>query len=336
MAGTNEFLPFATDVAANVIDQATYAALATRSAGFSSGVAQSDQLNKVWRQSSVMASVLAQFVVDLSGNDVLDDGTASTIVANLKAAVSAQSTAVVGSIRNAGMNVTTASATATFTADQLVVKSALSGMGYVLSAVSLPINIAAVGAGGMDIGLAPASGFVALYAIYNPTSGTSAMLGVNATSVVAPEVYGGVNMPNGYTASALVSVAPTNPSRQFAQHSLSGRHVTTPPITVLVATTTQETYTSFPVSAGVPKNGKSVDLGLSISNNTQGASMTLSVAADAAGSGFVTASAYLATANTGVPASGRVYLNTPQTLYNRRDNNIGAPTYNVLTTGYDF
>lgn len=83
---TNDFLPFGGGATANVIDQATYAALADRLSGFQSGVAKSEQLNKVWRQSSIMAAVLAQFIVDLTGQDAIDDGTIDALLVNLKAA----------------------------------------------------------------------------------------------------------------------------------------------------------------------------------------------------------------------------------------------------------
>ena len=48
----NEILPFGLGAESNVMTQAGYEALAARSGGFSSGVAKSEQLNKVWRQSS--------------------------------------------------------------------------------------------------------------------------------------------------------------------------------------------------------------------------------------------------------------------------------------------
>jgi len=85
----NDFLVFGGGAGANVISQVTYSGLAARTAGFSSGVAQSAQLNKVWRQSSIMSAVLAQFISDRTGLDVLDDGTTATILANLKAAAAA-------------------------------------------------------------------------------------------------------------------------------------------------------------------------------------------------------------------------------------------------------
>lgn len=85
---TNDFLPFAGGAGSNVLTQAAYAALAARTAGFSAGVAKSAELNKVWRQASIMSAALAQLIVDNTGADVVDDGTITTILGNLKTAVS--------------------------------------------------------------------------------------------------------------------------------------------------------------------------------------------------------------------------------------------------------
>ncbi len=88
MAGTNDFLPFAVGVGANVVDQATWAAAAALLAnGFQSGIAQSAYLNKAWRQSSTIAAAVAQFIADQSGDNVLDNGDVDTIVASLEQAV---------------------------------------------------------------------------------------------------------------------------------------------------------------------------------------------------------------------------------------------------------
>lgn len=84
----NQFKPFAVGSGANVLSQTEYEALTGILAnGFSSGTAVSAQLNKVWRQSSIMAAVLAQFIVDESGQDAQDDGTTATLLANLKAGI---------------------------------------------------------------------------------------------------------------------------------------------------------------------------------------------------------------------------------------------------------
>ncbi|WP_216108094.1 gp53-like domain-containing protein [Burkholderia plantarii] len=83
----NDFKVFATGDDANVLSQVDYEALAARSSGFQSGIAKSAQLNKVWRQSSIMAAVLAQFITDQTGLDAIDDGGTGELGANLKAAI---------------------------------------------------------------------------------------------------------------------------------------------------------------------------------------------------------------------------------------------------------
>ncbi|CAJ0701525.1 hypothetical protein LMG19089_02861 [Ralstonia edaphis] len=96
MALQNDFLPFATGVGANVLSQSAYAALSAISTGYQSGVAQSNALNKTWRQSSIMAAVLAQFIVNNSGQSALDDGTTATLLTNLQNAILALSQSQTG------------------------------------------------------------------------------------------------------------------------------------------------------------------------------------------------------------------------------------------------
>ncbi|WAL80945.1 hypothetical protein OYT13_13775 [Pandoraea sp. XJJ-1] len=87
MATTNDFLPFAVGASANVLSQSDYAALTALASGFQAGTAVSAQLNKVWRQSSIMSAVLAQFIVSNSGQSAVDDGTTPTLLANLTGAI---------------------------------------------------------------------------------------------------------------------------------------------------------------------------------------------------------------------------------------------------------
>jgi hypothetical protein len=86
---TNDFLPFGGAAGANVMTQANYAALAARTAGFSAGTANSAQLNKVWRQSSLIAAVVGQVISDWSGGDAVDDGTIANLVIGIQKAVRA-------------------------------------------------------------------------------------------------------------------------------------------------------------------------------------------------------------------------------------------------------
>ncbi|MDW3684916.1 hypothetical protein RA280_24815, partial [Cupriavidus sp. CV2] len=92
----NDFLVFGGGGSANVMSQADWVALAQRLTGFQAGVAQSAQLNKAWRQSSIMAAVLAQFIATNSGQDAIDDGTTATLLANLGLALQAYSAGHMG------------------------------------------------------------------------------------------------------------------------------------------------------------------------------------------------------------------------------------------------
>lgn len=86
---TNDFKPFAADPGATVIDQATYAANPVVGTGFQAGIADELYCNKAWRQSSVMAYIIAQFSVNSTGLDMLDDGDLAVLLTRFTAAVNA-------------------------------------------------------------------------------------------------------------------------------------------------------------------------------------------------------------------------------------------------------
>lgn len=86
MAGTNNFLPFGTGSSPNVIDDATYNGLTARGTGFQSGVAQSQQLNKVWRQSSVIAAAVGQLIAN-TGANATDSDTIANLVSYIRTAL---------------------------------------------------------------------------------------------------------------------------------------------------------------------------------------------------------------------------------------------------------
>lgn len=87
----NDFLPFAGASGANVVSQRTYAGSAWQETGFVSGIALSNQLNKVWRQASIIASVIAQYINQETDQNTIDDGTTATLLANFTAAIQAAS-----------------------------------------------------------------------------------------------------------------------------------------------------------------------------------------------------------------------------------------------------
>lgn len=87
----NDFLALAKSPGANVKTQAEYAALVELfTNGFSAGVVESRVMNKILRQSSAIARLVAQYMADLSGDDVLDDGNDAALLATLKKALAAQ------------------------------------------------------------------------------------------------------------------------------------------------------------------------------------------------------------------------------------------------------
>lgn len=88
----NQFLQFAASGGANVLDQATYAANTTLlSNGFQTGVAQSNQLNKVWRQSTAISAAIGQYINNKSGRDALDNGDIASLVQSLASAIALNS-----------------------------------------------------------------------------------------------------------------------------------------------------------------------------------------------------------------------------------------------------
>lgn len=87
---TNDFLPFATGSSANVYTGAEYAADADRTNGNQPGIAKSKLVNKAIRQSSIISSMVAQYIVDKTGGDALDDGTITQLLTDFEAAIDSQ------------------------------------------------------------------------------------------------------------------------------------------------------------------------------------------------------------------------------------------------------
>jgi hypothetical protein len=87
---TIDYLPVATGVGANVDTQSNFAGSAYQTKGFQSGQALSIQMNKVLRQASMFAAVLANYISLMLGINVFDDGNFATLYSNYVAAVRAQ------------------------------------------------------------------------------------------------------------------------------------------------------------------------------------------------------------------------------------------------------
>lgn len=332
----NDFLVFGGAGSANVIDQSTYAGMSTRQTGFKSGVAQSAQLNKVWRQSSIMAAAVAEFVEHSTGADMIDDGTLPTIVDNLKAGISASSPGLAGSARNLTVRVPAVSQSAMLWADQLIVQSA-DGLTYELRSFTQTVNIGLSGIGGMDVGRAPVTGHVGIYVIYDPTTGNRALLAVDASNAVLSELYAGANMPDGYTASALVSVWRVQNS-MLQVGVQNGRKVSHVPLGVLSSSSIQPGLAALYMGNAVSKTVKRLHLYLATINTLAVTNQVINVACDAAGSGLQGIVGNTTIANNGSISNAVVDIGSaPQTIFYQTANNpSGVPTFSIVLTGYEF
>lgn len=235
---------------------------------------------------------------------------------------------VVGSVRNLKISVTAASASATLTADEIIVETALGGAPIRLGSFNKTINLATTGAGGMDTGSAPVSGYVALYAIYNPTTQTAALLATNAATLQG-SIYGGGNMPAGYTASALISVWATNGSGQFKVGLQRDRQIAIVNSTILSTSTTQASATSLSISGTVPVNAVSVSGTVSLSSTTSSTlSCNISSDTNTLATQTFSVGASSGTVNFSLP------IGTAQTIYYAWSNSAGTPTLSMTLSSY--
>lgn len=241
---------------------------------------------------------------------------------------------IVGATRNLKMIISTASASAAITADQVVVRTNLDGVGYCLSSFNQTINLATTGAGGMDVGAAPVNGYVAVYAIYNPLTGARSLLATNATSIAAAEVYAGANMPAGYTASSLVSIRPTNATSQFTAGAQRDRIVIFVPLNALSTSTPQASPTLISISSFIPLNAVRINGTISV-GATGAASLNMSIQPDIIGSGQASISINAAATGSN-PATRSPYsivIITPQTIYWAGAN---GNSFNITISQYEF
>lgn len=87
MSLINDFNPFATAGGADVVDQATWNSLPARSTGFVTGTAESNQANKAFRQGIWGTATIFQFIQNILGINVNDDGNLAAAVLNLTNAI---------------------------------------------------------------------------------------------------------------------------------------------------------------------------------------------------------------------------------------------------------
>ncbi|WP_295985255.1 hypothetical protein [uncultured Variovorax sp.] len=251
--------------------------------------------------------------------------------ANIDAPQTSQVAGVVGTVRNLKASLAAAGNIATFTADEVVVETALGGVRYCVPNLNKTINLATVGAGGMDTGTAP-TGFVGVYLLLNPTTGATTLLGVNGSAAVLPEVYGGANMPAGYTASALISCLRTTAGTGFQVFAQTDRSISV--ATVLEQSTSTATATPVGFTAtSLSRNAKTVSGSVTFSCNAAAGGGT-SVFGFSAGVGAQGINLTVSAGGTASVSFSNVPVIAPPTLYYTGTTSAGTGTYQVSVSGY--
>lgn len=106
---TVDYLPIANSGGANVESQAQYvidlAGGGSLVTGYLAGLAKSNQMNKTFRQSSMVSAAVANYISQALSIDVLDDGNLATLITNLTNAIKATVAAGTRIPINAGLTI---------------------------------------------------------------------------------------------------------------------------------------------------------------------------------------------------------------------------------------
>ncbi len=248
----------------------------------------------------------------------------------LNCATSGPASAPVGAERGLVVQ-STSTTTLTLGASEVIVETAIGGTPYRLSNLSLTLNIAGVGAGGMDIGSAAANADLSVYLIYDPATGTSALLGTLGSTSNGP-VYAGSHMPSGYTASALVSSLRANASAQLGNFVQVGRMVEIAEQTILNGGSAN-TLTELSLSAVVPANAQTASG--TFGSVYSGSGLTCYLASNSSGAGEISAGSGGTTVTTLAPFKDLI-LGTPQTIYYTTNGNGSEGVAYISISGYRF
>lgn len=199
---TNDFIPVAPGPGANVLTQTAYTASSAASTGYQSGVAPSAGVNKSLRQGTTMAAVLAQFIVDTTSQNAVDDGTTATLVTNLK-------TALKGRL----LTTTLFTSNGTWTPNALtkLIRARMSGGGG--AGGSAQVN----GAGTSSTGGGGAAGAF-LEAIFSSGITSPLAITIGAAGVAAS---GGTGGSGGATSLGTIATAPGGPGGAVTQTATS-------------------------------------------------------------------------------------------------------------------
>lgn len=297
-----------------------------------------DDVDPVYVMPDIITSYAPLASPAFTGTPTAPTAIASTNNTQIATTAFAQSIAsIAGDARNVVVK-QTGNATATIAADEIIVETALGGACAKLASVSLTLNAAGTGANGLDTGALANSTFYYVYVIYNPSTATKACLATTAGS--GATIYGGANMPSGYTQSALVGVLLTDGSAHFRVTTQYSREVFYQSALTVLSNLTPlvSSLTTQSLSASVPPIAKTCSGALSL--NPAATTNHLQVAADSTGTGLQEGS--IVTSNT-VTNVTTIYLPfrqvpmiTANTIFINYGSTTGSTTNSLVITGFTF
>lgn len=132
---------------------------------------------------------------------------------------------------------------------------------------NVTFNTGITGAGGMTAssGVAPTSGWIAVYHIYSPNSDTNSLIAATLPySIAAPEILAAADLPPGYTYSALAAILPTDGSKYIPPLVLRERKVSSNffPSSAMIAVDGEQSGFMADISNKVPLNVLTIDVTL--------------------------------------------------------------------------
>ncbi|MFM0227855.1 phage tail-collar fiber domain-containing protein [Paraburkholderia dipogonis] len=164
------------------------------------------------------------------------------------------------------------------------------------------------------------------------TAGAAALLGVSANGVALPNVYGGSNMPAGYTESALLCVVATNASGLITVCTVADRKTSTTAQTIFSVSS----VSGSPVSTNnlvVPMNARRCAGTMSVSNTgLQSGSLILCATAQNVGAKTLTAAL---NGTTALINFENLEITTPQRVFVSGSSTGGTATFAAAITSWE-
>lgn len=225
---TNEILPFSgTDTGTNLLTQAEYLADAQRSTGNQSGIARSKLINKVLKQTSLIAAAVAKFMADNQANNVVDTATVDNLALWFYSAIRSSAPPLRNRIINGNFNINQrgyVSGVATTGANQYT----LDRWRVVISGQSLTVtasgngNVVTVPAGGIEQVIEGANIEGGSYTVSWVGTATCSINGAAATNGGTYTLTAGANQTVKFTGGTLskVQLEPGTSATAFEQRPI--------------------------------------------------------------------------------------------------------------------